>query len=189
VLLDGRDIYDRGTSAIAIRRHIGMVFQRPTPFPTMSIRDNVAAGLKVMGGRKPSRAETDEIVERALRQAALWDEVKDRLRESAVGISGGQQQRLCIARALATSPEVLLLDEPTASLDPISTQKVEELVYTLREQVTVVIVTHNMQQAARVSDRTAFMLAGELVEVAPSTTLFTNPSDARTEAYITGRFG
>jgi phosphate transport system ATP-binding protein len=189
VRLDGRDIYDRGTSAIAIRKHIGMVFQRPTPFPTMSIRDNVAAGLKVMGDRKPSRGEVDAIVERALRQAALWDEVKDRLKDSAVGISGGQQQRLCIARALATEPAVLLLDEPTASLDPASTQKVEELVHALRDDVTVVIVTHNMQQAARVSDRTAFMLAGELVEVAPSTTLFTNPTDPRTEAYITGRFG
>ena len=189
VLLDGRDIYARDVSAIGIRRHVGMVFQRPTPFPTMSIRDNVAAGLKVMPGGMPSRGEADAIVERALRGAALWDEVKDRLRDSATGLSGGQQQRLCIARALATSPEVILLDEPTASLDPISTQKVEELVYELRRQVTVVIVTHNMQQAARVSDRTAFMLAGELVEVAPSKTLFTTPVDPRTEAYITGRFG
>ena len=162
VTLDAQDVYGRGVSAIAVRRHIGMVFQRPTPFPTMSIRDNVAAGLKVADVRK-SRAETDEIVERSLRRAALWDEVKDRLRESAVGISGGQQQRLCIARALATDPRVLLLDEPTASLDPISTQKVEELVYELRRDVTVVIVTHNMQQAPRVSDPTAFMLAGELV--------------------------
>jgi phosphate transport system ATP-binding protein len=189
VLLDGRDIYARDVSAIGIRRHVGMVFQRPTPFPTMSIRDNVAAGLKVMPGGMPPRGEVDAIVERALRGAALWDEVKDRLKDSATGLSGGQQQRLCIARALATSPEVILLDEPTASLDPISTQKVEELVYQLRRQVTVVIVTHNMQQAARVSDRTAFMLAGELVEVAPSKTLFTTPADPRTEAYITGRFG
>ena len=189
VLLDGRDVYDRATSAIGIRRHIGMVFQRPTPFPTMSIRDNVAAGLKVLPDHRPGRAEVDEIVERSLRQAALWDEVKDRLRDSAIGLSGGQQQRLCIARALATSPAVLLLDEPTASLDPLSTQRVEELVYQLRDQVTVVIVTHNMQQAARVSDRTAFMLAGELVELAPSSTLFTTPADPRTEAYITGRFG
>ena len=188
VTLDAQDVYGRGVSAIAVRRHIGMVFQRPTPFPTMSIRDNVAAGLKVADVRK-SRAETDEIVERSLRRAALWDEVKDRLRESAVGISGGQQQRLCIARALATDPRVLLLDEPTASLDPISTQKVEELVYELRRDMTVVIVTHNMQQAARVSDRTAFMLAGELVEVAPTANLFTAPADERTEAYITGRFG
>jgi phosphate transport system ATP-binding protein len=189
VLLDGRDIYERGASAIGIRRHVGMVFQRPTPFPTMSIRDNVAAGLKVMPGRAPSRAETDAIVERALRQAALWEEVKDRLRDNALGLSGGQQQRLVIARALATEPQVLLLDEPTASLDPLSTQRVEELVYELRNTVTVVIVTHNMQQAARVSDRTAFMLAGELVEVAPSSALFTAPRDERTEAYITGRFG
>jgi phosphate transport system ATP-binding protein len=188
VTLDARDVYERGVSAIAVRRHVGMVFQRPTPFPTMSIRDNVAAGLKVADVRR-SRAETDEIVERSLRRAALWDEVKDRLRESAVGISGGQQQRLCIARALATDPHVLLLDEPTASLDPISTQKVEELVYELRQDMTVVIVTHNMQQAARVSDRTAFMLAGELVEVAPTADLFTAPGDGRTEAYITGRFG
>jgi len=189
VLLDGRDIYAREVSAIAIRRHVGMVFQRPTPFPTMSIRDNVAAGLKVLPGGVPPKAETDGIVEWALRQAALWDEVKDRLKDNALGLSGGQQQRLCIARALATKPEVLLLDEPTASLDPISTQRVEELVYELRNHVTVVIVTHNMQQAARVSDRTAFMLSGELVEVAPSKQLFTTPTDERTEAYITGRFG
>ncbi|HEY0972035.1 MAG TPA: phosphate ABC transporter ATP-binding protein PstB [Gemmatimonadales bacterium] len=189
VRLGERDIYDRSTSAIAIRRHIGMVFQRPTPFPTMSIRDNVAAGLKVLPGGMPPRAEVDAMVEDALRRAALWDEVKDRLGGSAIGLSGGQQQRLCIARALATSPAVLLLDEPTASLDPISTQRVEELLHELRSQVTVVIVTHNMQQAARVSDRTAFMLAGELVEVAPSSVLFTTPEDSRTEAYITGRFG
>jgi phosphate transport system ATP-binding protein len=188
VLLHGTDIYGDGVSPIALRRHIGMVFQRPSPFPTMSIRDNVAAGLRVRGERI-SRAATDEIVERALRRSALWDEVKDRLRASALGLSGGQQQRLCIARALANEPEVLLLDEPTASLDPISTQKVEDLVYELRQDVTVVIVTHNMQQAARVSDRTAFMLGGELVEVAPTAKLFTAPSDDRTEAYITGRFG
>jgi len=179
----------RGVNAIAVRRHIGMVFQRPTPFPTMSIRDNVAAGLRVAPEGMPSRAAVDEIVEDALRRAALWDEVKDRLRASAVALSGGQQQRLCIARALATRPAVLLLDEPTASLDPISTQKVEELVYDLRRGITVVIVTHNMQQAARVSDRTAFMLAGELVEVAPTNLLFTAPADQRTEAYVTGRFG
>ncbi|MFL5561642.1 MAG: phosphate ABC transporter ATP-binding protein PstB [Gemmatimonadaceae bacterium] len=188
VLLHGTDIYGDGVSPIALRRHIGMVFQRPSPFPTMSIRDNVAAGLRVRGNRL-SRSATEEIVERALRRSALWDEVKDRLRLSALGLSGGQQQRLCIARALANDPSVLLLDEPTASLDPLSTQKVEELVYELRAEITVVIVTHNMQQAARVSDRTAFMLAGELVEVAPTATLFTNPADNRTEAYITGRFG
>jgi phosphate transport system ATP-binding protein len=189
VMLDGRDIYDRRVSPTEVRRQIGMVFQRPTPFPTMSIRDNVAAGLVTLGAGRPGRRETDEIVEGALRQAALWDEVKDRLREAATQLSGGQQQRLCIARALATRPTVLLLDEPTASLDPLSTQKIEELVYQLRDTVTVVIVTHNMQQAARVSDQTAFMLAGELVEFAPTRALFTNPRDERTEAYITGRFG
>jgi phosphate transport system ATP-binding protein len=189
VTLDNVPLYGEGTSAIAVRRRVGMVFQRPTPFPTMSIRGNVAAGLSVMEGGMPSRREVDAIVEDALRRAGLWDEVKDQLRTSAVALSGGQQQRLCIARALATKPMVLLLDEPTASLDPASTQKVEELVYELRSTVTIGIVTHNMQQAARVSDRTAFMLAGELVEIAPTSTLFTAPSDARTEAYITGRFG
>ena len=188
VLLDGRNIYDSGVNPIAVRKHIGMVFQRPTPFPTMSIRDNVAAGLRVMDGHV-SRRETDEIVENALRRAALWDEVKDRLGASALALSGGQQQRLCIARALATSPRVLLLDEPTASLDPASTQSVEQLVRELRGEVTIIIVTHNMQQAARISDRTAFFLAGDLVEVAPTEALFISPSDPRTEAYITGRFG
>ena len=189
VLLDGRDIYARGSNPISVRRHVGMVFQRPTPFPTMTIRDNVAAGLKVLGGPRRSRGEIDEVVERALRRAALWDEVKDRLRQSAVDLSGGQQQRLCIARALATEPEVLLLDEPTASLDPLSTQRVEELLYELRRDVTVVIVTHNMQQAARVSDHTAFFLSGQLVEIAPTSAIFTTPRDQRTEAYVTGRFG
>jgi phosphate transport system ATP-binding protein len=189
VTLDGQPIYGEGTSAIAVRRRIGMVFQRPTPFPTMSIRGNVAAGLSVAEGGMPPRRGVDEIVEDALRRAGLWDEVKDQLRTSAVALSGGQQQRLCIARALATKPMVLLLDEPTASLDPASTQKVEELVYELRSTITIGIVTHNMQQAARVSDRTAFMLMGDLVEIAPTSTLFTAPSDPRTEAYITGRFG
>ncbi len=189
VLLDGRDIYAREVNPVAVRRRIGMVFQRPTPFPTMTIRDNVAAGLRVRGAQAPSRRETDEIVERALRRAALWDEVKDRLNGSATGISGGQQQRLCIARALATGPEVLLLDEPTASLDPLSTQSVEELVYELRRDVTVVIVTHNMQQAARVSDVTAFFLLGELIEAGATERIFTAPSDPRTESYLTGRFG
>jgi len=188
VLLDGRNIYAPGVNPIRVRKHIGMVFQKPTPFPTMSIRDNVAAGLKVMD-RRPNRGETDTIVERALTRAALWDEVKDLLKASALALSGGQQQRLCIARALATDPEVLLLDEPTASLDPISSQKVEELLYELRTDMTIVIVTHNMQQAARVSDVTAFFLLGEMVEVAPTRTIFTTPSDPRTEAYITGRFG
>ncbi len=190
VRFQGRDIYAPEVSAIGVRRHIGMVFQRPTPFPTMSIRDNVAAGLKILPrSERPSKKQTDDIVEHALRRAALWDEVNDRLGSSAVALSGGQQQRLCIARALATSPTVLLLDEPTASLDPISTQRVEELVYELKSQVTIIIVTHNMQQAARISDRTAFMLSGELIEYAPTNTMFTTPRDPRTEAYVTGRFG
>jgi phosphate transport system ATP-binding protein len=189
VLLDGRDIYARGVSPIAVRRRIGMVFQRPTPFPTMSVRDNVAAGLKVAEGGMPGRAALNDIVEAALKRAALWDEVKDRLTSSATELSGGQQQHLCIARAIATRPAILLLDEPTASLDPLSTQKVEELVYELRREITIVIVTHNMQQAARVSDTTAFMLMGELIEAAPTRALFTSPRDQRTEAYITGRFG
>jgi phosphate transport system ATP-binding protein len=188
VLLDGRNIYANGVSPIEVRKHIGMVFQRPTPFPTMTIRDNVAAGLKVVANR-PNRRTIDEIIERALTRTALWDEVKDRLTTSAVSLSGGQQQRLCIARALATDPEVLLLDEPTASLDPISSQKVEELVYELRKDMTIVIVTHYLQQAARVSDVTAFFLLGELVETGATRTIFTNPTDPRTEAYITGRFG
>jgi phosphate transport system ATP-binding protein len=188
VLLDGRNIYASGVNPIEVRKHIGMVFQRPTPFPTMTIRGNVAAGLKVVA-KRPHLGSIDDIVERALTRAALWDEVKDRLNTSALSLSGGQQQRLCIARALATDPEVLLLDEPTASLDPISSQKVEELVYELRKDMTIVIVTHNMQQAARVSDVTAFFLLGELVEVGATRTIFTNPTDPRTEAYITGRFG
>jgi len=166
-----------------------MVFQRPTPFPTMSVRTNVAAGLRADPKMRLAQLDVNEIVELALHRAGLWEEVKDRLNESAMTLSGGQQQRLCIARALATNPRVILLDEPTASLDPLSTQKVEELVYNLRETVTVVIVTHNMQQAARVSDRTAFLLAGELIELAPTNALFTAPKDPRTEAYITGRFG
>ncbi len=189
VLLDGVSIYKGGPDPIAVRRHIGMVFQRPTPFPTMSIMDNVAAGLRLKLTSRPSRRETNEIVESALERAGLWNEVKDRLRESATALSGGQQQRLCIARALATKPQVILLDEPTASLDPMSTQTIEELVYELRQSIAVVIVTHNMQQAARVSNRTAFMLAGELVEFDETTTLFTRPRDSRTEAYVTGRFG
>ena len=185
----GTPIYGEGTNPTSVRRHVGMVFQRPTPFPTMSIRANVAAGLRVDSKNRLADKPEAEIVEEALHRAGLWDEVKDRLDETATGISGGQQQRLCIARALATRPRVLLLDEPTASLDPLSTQKVEELVYHLRETITVVIVTHNMQQAARVSDRTAFLLAGELIEFAPTNELFTAPKDERTEAYITGRFG
>ena len=187
VLLDGADIYDERVDPVQLRRRIGMVFQRPTPFPTMSIYDNVAAGLRVNGSR--SRGELDEAVERALRQAALWDEVQDRLRHSALALSGGQQQRLCIARALAPQPEVLLLDEPTASLDPSGTQRIEELCHELKRAYTIVIVTHNLQQAARVSDYTAFFFLGELVEVARTEDLFTKPSREQTEAYITGRFG
>jgi len=189
VAILGSSIYGEGTSPIAVRRHVGMVFQRPTPFPTMSIRANVAAGLRVDAKSHAARGETSEIVEEALQRAGLWAEVKDQLDESAMALSGGQQQRLCIARALATRPRVILLDEPTASLDPLSTQKVEELVYELRKSVTVVIVTHNMQQAARVSDGTAFLLMGELIEFASTRQLFTAPRDPRTESYITGRFG
>ena len=185
----GSKIYGEGTSPIAVRRHVGMVFQRPTPFPTMSIAANVAAGLRIAAKKGEVRGATDEVVEEALVRAGLWQEVKDRLHESAMALSGGQQQRLCIARALATRPRVILLDEPTASLDPLSTQKVEELVYELRNSVTVVIVTHNMQQAARISDCTAFLLAGELVEFDSTRGLFTAPRDPRTESYITGRFG
>jgi phosphate transport system ATP-binding protein len=185
----GSSIYGEGTNATAVRRHVGMVFQRPTPFPTMSVRTNVAAGLRIDSKIRMAEQKEEEIVEEALHRAGLWEEVKDRLDESAMGLSGGQQQRLCIARALATRPRVLLLDEPTASLDPLSSQKVEELVYQLRETMTVVIVTHNMQQAARVSDRTAFLLGGELIEFERTNELFTAPRDPRTEAYITGRFG
>jgi phosphate transport system ATP-binding protein len=187
VLLDGHDIYERGVNPIQVRRRIGMVFQKPTPFPTMSIRDNVAAGLKV--GPRLTRAATADVVERALRQAALWDEVKDRLDGSALALSGGQQQRLCVARTLAPLPEVVLLDEPTASLDPGGTAKIEELVHELKRDYTVVIVTHNMQQAARVSDTTAFFYLGELIEVGPTPQIFTAPKKAQTEAYVTGRFG
>jgi phosphate transport system ATP-binding protein len=187
VQLDGADIYDASVDPVQLRRRIGMVFQRPTPFPTMSIYDNVAAGLRV-NGRRP-RADLDAAIERALRQASLWDEVKDRLRHSALALSGGQQQRLCIARALAPQPEVLLLDEPTASLDPTGTQRIEELCHTLKASYTIVIVTHNLQQAARVSDYTAFFYLGELVEVGRTESLFRKPAEERTEAYITGRFG
>jgi phosphate transport system ATP-binding protein len=189
VFLGETSIYHGDLNAIAVRRHIGMVFQRPTPFPTMSIRDNVSAGLRIRIGSGPSRKETARIVETALTRAGLWDEVKDRLDESATALSGGQQQRLCIARALATQPSVLLLDEPTASLDPVSTGSIEELVHELKQSIAVVIVTHNMQQAARVSDSTAFMLAGELIEAEKTSVLFTSPRDSRTEDYVTGRFG
>ncbi len=187
VLLDGEDIYAPDVDPVVVRRRVGMVFQRPNPFPTMSIYDNVAAGLRLTGVR--ARRVLDEVVERSLRQAALWDEVKDHLGKPGTSLSGGQQQRLCIARALAVQPEVLLMDEPASALDPVSTLKIEELARTLRETLTIVIVTHNMQQAARVSDTTAFMLAGELVEYGPTSEIFTRPKDQRTEDYITGRFG
>jgi len=187
VLLDGADIYAPGVDPVAVRRRVGMVFQRPNPFPTMSIYDNVAAGLRLNGVR--DRRVLDDVVERSLRHAALWDEVKDVLDRSGASLSGGQQQRLCIARALAVQPEVLLMDEPASALDPASTLKIEELARTLRDRLTIVLVTHNMQQAARVSDSTAFMLSGELVEFRPTTELFTRPKDQRTEDYITGRFG
>jgi phosphate transport system ATP-binding protein len=187
VLLDGEDIYGGGLDPVAVRRRIGMVFQRPTPFPTMSIYQNVAAGLRVR--ERLTRPQQDEVVEQALRQAALWDEVKDRLHASAVALSGGQQQRLCIARAVAPRPEVLLLDEPTASLDPAGTQRIEELCHELKRRYTIVIVTHNMQQAARVSDYTAFFYLGELIEIGRTSQLFTRPAKEQTEAYLTGRFG
>ena len=186
VLFHGRDIYALGVDVNGLRKEIGMVFQKPNPFP-MSVYDNIAYGPRTHGIR--SRVQLDEIVERSLRAAAIWDEVKDRLKKSALGLSGGQQQRLCIARALAVEPQVLLMDEPTSALDPISTSKIEELALTLREQYTIVIVTHNMQQAARISDQTAFFLLGELVEYGETERLFAQPSDTRTEDYITGRFG
>jgi len=187
VLLEGQDIYRPGSDPVIIRRRIGMVFQRPNPFPAMSIYENVASGLLLAGVR--SRSVLDPIVERSLRQAALWDEVKDQLRKPGTRLSGGQQQRLCIARALAIDPPVLLMDEPTSALDPISTARIEELLVELKKAVTVVMVTHNMQQAARISDRTAFFLMGEMVESGPTDVVFTNPRDQKTEQYITGRFG
>ena len=186
-VLDGTDIYANGVDPVTIRRRIGMVFQKPTPFPTMSIYDNVVAGLKLVGIR--DRALLDEVAERSLRQAALWDEVKDRLKAPASGISGGQQQRLSIARALAVEAEVLLMDEPTSSLDPQSTMRIEELIQELKDTVTIIIVTHNMQQAARVSDTTAFFYEGDLIEVSDTNRMFTNPKEQRTNDYITGRFG
>ncbi|HEU5170526.1 MAG TPA: phosphate ABC transporter ATP-binding protein PstB [Gemmatimonadales bacterium] len=187
VLLDGEDIYGPRVNVMQLRRQVGMVFQRPTPFPTMSVYDNVAAGLRVNGRLRAG--ELDAIVERSLRQAALWDEVKDRLRTSAVALSGGQQQRLCIARTIAPSPEVVLLDEPTASLDPQGTQRIEELLFELKQDYTIVIVTHNLQQAARVSDTTSFFYLGSMVETGPTRQIFTAPRNEQTEAYITGRFG
>lgn len=186
VLLDGRNIYQRDVDVVALRKRVGMVFQRPNPFP-MSIYDNVAYGPRIHGER--SRREINRIVESSLRSAALWDEVKDRLHRSALGLSGGQQQRLCIARLLAVEPEVVLMDEPASALDPISTAKIEDLIRELRERYTIIIVTHNMQQAARVSDHTAFFLTGEMIEIAQTEQLFQTPRDKRTEDYITGRFG
>ena len=187
VLLDGKDINHPEVNPVIIRRQIGMVFQKPTPFPTMSIYDNVVAGLKLVGIR--NKKLLNEVCEKALTQAALFDEVKDRLGDPGVSLSGGQQQRLSIARALAVEPQVLLMDEPTSSLDPQSTNRIEELIHTLKQQVTIVIVTHNMQQAARVSDRTAFFYLGSVVEVDDTNTIFTKPKESRTEDYITGRFG
>jgi phosphate transport system ATP-binding protein len=186
VLLDGRSVYDRHLDAVELRRRVGMVFQRSNPFPK-SIFENVAYGLRVAGSRNGT--EIAERVERSLRDAALWEEVKDRLHESALGLSGGQQQRVCIARALAVEPEVVLMDEPASALDPIATAKIEDLVHELKARYTIVIVTHNMQQAARVSDQTAFFYMGELVEVGPTEGIFTNPREQRTEDYVTGKFG
>jgi phosphate transport system ATP-binding protein len=186
VLLEGMDIYDPSADVVAVRRAIGMVFQKPNPFPTMSIFDNVAAGLRLSGRR---RGDLHAKVEAALRGAGLWDEVSDRLDQAGAGLSGGQQQRLCIARSLAVDPEVILMDEPCSALDPIATLRIEELIDVLKQRVTIVIVTHNMQQAARVADRTAFMLDGKLVEVGPTQEIFTKPDDSRTEEYVTGKFG
>jgi phosphate transport system ATP-binding protein len=185
VFVDGEDLYSRAVDPVRLRRRVGMVFQRPNPFPTMSVRDNVSAGLKLNGWK----GDLAEVVERCLRQAALWDEVKDRLDASALSLSGGQQQRLCIARALAVEPEVLLMDEPASALDPIATARIEELMHELKERYTIIIVTHNMQQAARVSDQTAFFYMGELVETGATEQIFTNPREPRTEDYVTGKFG
>jgi phosphate transport system ATP-binding protein len=193
VLLDGKDIYANDADPVSVRRYVGMVFQEPTPFPTMSIFDNVAAGLR-LSQLWSRHADLEQVVERSLRQAALWDEVKDKLHQSGTSLSGGQQQRLCIARAIAIEPEVILMDEPCSALDPVATLKIEDLMRSLAKEYTIVIVTHNMQQAARVSDMAAFLMmeadrAGVLVEYGPTTQLFTNPKDKRTEDYITGRFG
>lgn len=186
VLLDGEQVYGPNVDTTALRRRVGMVFQQPNPFP-MSIYDNVAYGPRVHGIR--NKHQLDEIVEESLRGAAIWDEVKDRLKKSALGLSGGQQQRLCIARALAVQPEVLLMDEPTSALDPISTAKIEDLMESLKKRYTVVVVTHNMQQATRVSDYTAFFLLGDLIEFGPTQQVFSYPKEKKTEDYITGRFG
>jgi phosphate transport system ATP-binding protein len=185
VLFDGRDIYE--TDAVLIRKRVGMVFQKANPFPTMSIFDNVAIGLRLSGG--VPKSQLNDIVERSLKQSALWDEVKDSLNKSGISLSGGQQQRLCIARTLAVNPEVILMDEPASALDPIATAKIEELIYELKKEYTIVIVTHNMQQAARVSDNTAFFYLGRLIEFDETKRIFTNPAIKQTEEYITGRFG
>ncbi len=187
VIIDGIDIYDRNIDPVIIKRRIGMVFQKPNPFPTMSIYDNVAAGLKLNGVK--DRQLIDEIVKESLQGAGLWDEVKNELDKPGMGLSGGQQQRLCIARALAMQPEVLLMDEPTSALDPMASSKIEELVHDLKQELTIIIVTHNMQQAARVSDYTAFMYLGELVEYGPTKKIFENPQKELTERYISGKFG
>lgn len=187
ILLDGQDVYGSGVDPVNMRRRVGMVFQKPNPFPTMSVFDNVVSGLKLAGIRDQKRLM--EIAERSLRGAALWEEVKDRLKTPATGLSGGQQQRLCIARALAVEPEILLMDEPTSALDPASTAKIEDLMSDLKKVTTIVIVTHNMHQAARVSDTTSFFLNGDLVEHGVTDQVFTSPRDERTEAYVTGRFG
>jgi phosphate transport system ATP-binding protein len=186
VVLDGRDIYSSGVDVVAVRRAIGMVFQKPNPFPMMSVFDNVAAGMRLTGRRGPDLRQR---VERSLHGAGLWDEVKDRLDAPGIGLSGGQQQRLCIARTIAVEPEVILMDEPCSALDPVATLRIEELIEELKRRYTIVIVTHNMQQAARVADKTGFMLSGELVEFAETDTVFTKPGDPRTEEYVTGKFG
>ncbi len=186
VLLDDIDVYDASIDVVAVRRAVGMVFQKPNPFPTMSVFDNVAAGMRLSGARGK---DLNEKVESSLRGAGLWEEVKDRLGTPGVGLSGGQQQRLCIARTIAVEPEVILMDEPCSALDPIATLKIEELIAELKRRYTIVIVTHNMQQAARVADRTAFMLTGDMVEFAATEKIFTNPDDSRTEEYVTGKFG
>ncbi len=186
ITIDGEDIYTKEVDPTLLRKKVGMVFQQPNPFP-MSIYDNVAYGPRIHGIK--NKKTLDEIVERSLKDAAIWEEVKDRLKKSALGLSGGQQQRLCIARALAVEPEILLMDEPTSALDPISTTKIEDLMESLKEKYTVIIVTHNMQQAARISDETAFFLIGEMIEFGSTETIFSNPKDKRTENYVTGRFG
>ncbi len=187
IMLGAEDVYAKGVDPVLLRRRVGMVFQKPNPFPTMSIRENVLAGLRLTGTYDAKRA--GEIVERSLKRAALWEEVHDRLGDAGAGLSGGQQQRLCIARSLAVEPDVLLMDEPCSALDPISTARIEDLIHELKLRYTIVIVTHNMQQAARVSDHTAFLLSGDLVEFSETNALFTRPTDQRTEDYITGRFG